>query len=177
MKKLSDECQLIVKHILTRNTEYNMAQKPANQISMTISRLQKILYFSQIEYIKHTGNIMFEDDFYATSKGPGIKEVHNYYIDYATGRMDTLKFPSGTISKDKQIIIDIILENTNSIDTDVLTKYSCKIDNLWINAYNNEDNRFISKSNLIKYYKPNNKPKTKKRTKRETRYYKQNTVK
>ena len=41
---------------------------------------------------------MFEDDFYATSKGPGIKEVHNYYIDYATGRMDTLKFPSGTIS-------------------------------------------------------------------------------
>lgn len=176
--KLSEECQLIIKHILKKADEYNANKKYFNQVSVTINRIQKILYFIQIEYIKHTGNTMFEDDFYALPAGPGIKGVHDLYIDYATGQSDALKFPSGNLSQDKKQFIDIVLENTNSIDNVTLSKYSRKVDNLWINAYTSEDsNKLISKSLLINYYKPKNKPQTKKRTKRNTRYYKRNAIK
>ena len=173
--KLSEECQLIVKHIIKRADEYNMNKDNPNQVSITISRIQKILYFIQIEYIKHTGNIMFEDDFYALPAGPTIKEVHDLYIDYATGKASELKFPCGKLPQDKRQIIDIVLENTNSIDTVTLSKYSRKIDNIWINTYTSEDsNKLISKSVLINYYKPEKKTQTKKRIRKNMYFTKAN---
>ena len=179
MNRLSEDCQLIIKHILKRTDEYNMHQKNYNQISVTINRIQKILYLSQVEDIKHTGKTMFEEDFYALPLGPEVIEVRNFYMDYCTGRIDTLKFPNGTITQDKKQIVDIILECTNEMDNVTLSKNVCKMDNIWINTYRSQEdnNKLISKTQLISYYKPNNKPKTKKRTRRNTRYYKQNTIK
>lgn len=179
MKTLSKECQLIIKHILRRAYQYNINKHDSEQISITIGRIQRILYFAQIEHIKHTGNVMFEDDFYALPLGPEIKEVREFYIDYTTGRSDILTFPIGKLDIDKRKIVDIILDNTNEIDTVTLSKYSRTIDNLWINAYRCEDSKndkLISKREIINYYKPKNKTKTKKRAKRDARYYKQNTI-
>ena len=113
MKEVTNECQLIVKHILKRADQYNLTQKHSNQISITISRIQSILYFSQIEYIKHNGSVMFEDDFYASEIGPEVKAVRELYMDYSTGKADTLAFPTGKLNPDKRKIIDI---NLNKID-------------------------------------------------------------
>lgn len=179
MERLSEECQLIVRHILKRTDQYNMNQNVDNQISVTINRIQKILYLAQVEHIKHNGTIMFEDDFYALPVGPEIIGVRKLYMDYSIGKQDTLKFPKGKLNPDKKRIVDAILDSTNVIDNVTLSKCIRQMDNIWINTYRSEEtknNKLISKTVLINYYKPKNKPNTKKRAKRNARYYKQNTI-
>lgn len=166
MTQLTNECQLVVNYILKKTNEYNLNKDYSKQISLTIKRIQKLLYLIQIEYIKHTGTNMFEEDFYAWPIGPAIPEVYDFYIEYTTGASSIIKSPIGSLSKDKHNVIDIILENTNDINTYELIEHSRTLDNIWINAYNPDDekhNQLISKKQLINCYsKKTNNIKTKK---------------
>lgn len=155
MTKLTVECQLVVDHIIKKTNEYNFDKTHTKQIALTIKRIQNILFLIQIEHIKHTGETIFEDDFYAYQTGPTIPAVYDKYLKYTTGANSPVKNPQGTLSQHKRNIIDSVLEITNNIATLDLIHYCCTMDNLWSNAYNpnaKKQHKIILKSSMFKIY-------------------------
>jgi len=159
--KLTKECQLVIGYIIRKTNEYNLNKNEDEQIPLTIKRIQKILYLSQVESIKHSGIHMFEDDFYALSSGAIIPGVYDLYLDYTTKGIFPVKLPQGILTKEHQKIIDCILESTNNMNTYELINQIHSMDNLWINTYNPNSKQIITKNMMYNYYY-NKKVKTKK---------------
>lgn len=150
------ECQLIVNYIITKTSEYNLKQEETEQISLTIKRIQSLLYFIQIESIKHFGKIMFKDDFYAWPNGPAIPEVYHLYLENTIGENSIIEIPKEKINNDTLKIIDSVLESTNNIKTIDLLRYSRTFNRFWERVYNPYDqnhNQIIHKNILFNYCK------------------------
>ena len=161
MNQITTECQLVIGYIISKTNEYNLNKSEFEQVPLTIKRIQKILYLTQVEAIKHHGTHMFEDDFYALPSGPVIPGVYDLYLDYTTKGTFPVKLPEGSLNKENKMLIDCILESTNDINNHDLINQIHNMDDLWLNAYNPNGKQIITKNMMYNCYS-SKKVKTKK---------------
>ena len=133
---------------------------------MTLTRLHKILYFTQVASLINLGKRMFREEIVAGDNGPFLPEVQKTYIYYngkiryekeICDELDRLigKTPESTkvekFGKTKQgEIIRVLLEETRKFSDKELcekTKYS-----LWEKCYNSE-NKIMKPKDIMKFHK------------------------
>lgn len=133
---------------------------------MTLTRLHKILYFTQAASLINFGKRMFKEEIVAGDNGPFLPEVQKAYI-YYTGKiryekkicdeLDRLtgKSPESIkvekFGKTKQgELIRVLLKETRKFSDKELcekTKYS-----LWERCYNSE-NKIMKPKDIMKFHK------------------------
>lgn len=148
------EANYIVGKTNERNLEY--MNETDKMVRMTAKRLQKLLYFSFINYqIKHDGKWMFKDEFYAWDSGPVIPDVYFAFDKYENGNMVPLKSNWLDISEDKRIAIDEVLESTWTASVDELIDESHVKEGPWAMVYDKDDpfhDQEITKDSIRKFY-------------------------
>lgn len=133
---------------------------------MNLTRLHKILYFSQVASLINFGKRMFKEEIVAGDNGPFLPEVQKAYIYYSgkikyekkiCDELDRLlgKPPESIkvkkFGKTKQgELIKVLLEETKKFSDKELcekTKYS-----LWKKCYNSE-NKIMKPKDIMKFHK------------------------
>ena len=70
---MTNMCISAANYIVERTNSYNETRDFKDQVSLTCKRLQKLLYFSDVEYMcRNGGKSMFNDNYYAWPSGPVI---------------------------------------------------------------------------------------------------------
>lgn len=128
-------------------------------------RLQKLLYFVQVEFIKEAGYAAFKEEIEAWSFGPVVPEIYRKYkifgrenIILNTSRgldflLDFDDVQKEEISENDKKIINRVLEEASSLPTAELVNISHKQDP-WKNAYKGENffGQIISKESIKQYF-------------------------
>lgn len=154
---ISKMCIAAANYLIKQTNDFNKGKKYSERISMTCKRLQKLLYFSEIEYMKtYNGEAMFTDDFHAWPSGPVIPSVYDVFVQYQNGEMRTVDETNhSNITDNMKAILKKIFEETTNIDTYDLVEYSHISDGPWAKVYDAQDDRHeqvISKQEMIKFY-------------------------
>lgn len=107
------------------NTVTNFIINYSNYHKLDISnlKLQKILYFVQSQFIVNTQQVCFAEPIYASSFGPIVKPVYNYFKHYGISDINILMpgKPKQTIAKqDQDLIINVLRQSAKYTDTDLL---------------------------------------------------------
>ena len=156
MKMVTKMCVAAANYIIRKTNEFNETQEYTNRISMTCKRLQKLLYFSDIEFMrKHSGTSMFRDEFYAWPSGPVIPSVYYKFMKYQNGYMNPLGGEHEDLTTDMENAIDSILAQTNKMDTLDLVEVAHDKSGPWAQVYNPSDpdhKQIISKTDIYNYY-------------------------
>lgn len=156
--ELTLKCRAIANYIIEKINEYNKDKPFKEQVFLHDKKLQKLLYFCEIEYMKeNNGKTLFDDEYYAWPSGPVIVEIYTQYIQLKDGKMKTAyEKNEPTLSKDIKLIIDKILELTKDLDTIDLVNISKLPDSPYDKVYDGSDihhNQKISKKDIYLYYK------------------------
>ena len=138
---LTAMCIEAANYIINRTNEFNFKRNYSDKISMTCKRLQKILYFSEIEYMKRNkGQVMFNDNFYAWQSGPVIPAVYDVFVQYQNGEMYPVEEGQHTpITPEMINVLNYVFEKTVEIDTYDLVEKSHEPNGPWDKVYNEED--------------------------------------
>lgn len=156
--KHSLECEMALNYIISKMEDYNLNREFPNQVPVIAPRIQIILYFSQIIYMKLMGKPMLKDDFYAWPNNPAIPEVYTRCMFSSLGKGDRITqsnvgYPS--ISEEMCTVIDYVLKDTNDMDISDLREKSRMICGLWQEVYNpdydDEYGQVISKDMMLKH--------------------------
>lgn len=129
-------------------------------------RLQKLLYFVQVEFIKETGQAAFNEEIEAWSFGPVVPEIYRKYKIFGRENiilninenfriffMEPDESVNEEISVNDKDIINRVLEEASILPTVELVNISHKQDP-WKNAYKGENflGQIISKESIKKYF-------------------------
>lgn len=130
-------------------------------------RLQKLLYFVQVEFIKETGYAAFRENIEAWSFGPVVPEIYRKYkifgreniiINKEIGNVLDFFISDKNLNKesitDKDAkIIDNVLEEASTLPTAELVRIS-HIQKPWIDAYNgcSYSSNIITKKSIRDYF-------------------------
>ena len=154
-------CVSAANYIIEKTNEFNASQEYGNRISITGKRLQKLLYFSDIEFMKrNNGNSMYSDEYYAWPSGPVIPSVYYEFSQYQNGEMCPSE--EGSHSPLTRAMIDAIeyvLNQTHGIDTVDLIEFSHIEGGPWRRFYTDNDpnhEQVIPKSTIYSFYKDRN---------------------
>lgn len=152
---LTAMCIEAANYIIKRTNEFNFKRNYSDKISMTCKRLQKLLYFSEVEYMKrHDGEPMFEDNFYAWQSGPVIPSVYDVFVQYQNGEMYPIEEGKHTpITTEMKEVLDYIFEQTIEIDTYDLVDASHIPDGPWYKVYDANREPIVTKSSMYDFYK------------------------
>ena len=149
-------CVAAANYLIELTNGYNADKPYADKISMTCKRLQKLLYFSDAEYMKkNQGQSMFSDDFYAWSSGPVIPSVYYKFMQYQTGEMYPLEGKHTPITEEMKTALKRIFDITISLDTDDLVEKSHVVGGPWHKVFNNNESgkeKLIPKADIYDYY-------------------------
>ena len=150
-------CVAAANYIIEKTNEYNKDKKYSEQISMTCKRLQKLLYFSEIEYMKkNDGQAMFKDEFHAWPSGPVIPSVYHKFMQYQNGRMSPIEGEHTPLTFEMKEALDHVFYDTVKIDTFELVKFSHISKGPWDMAYKEDDlehTQIVSKKHMFEFYK------------------------
>lgn len=157
---MTNMCISAANYIIERTNSYNETRDFKEQVSLTCKRLQKLLYFSDIEYMsRNGGKSMFEDDFFAWPSGPVIPSVYTRFMIYQNGEMKPIiQNKPKELTLQMKLAIDCVLDRTWLLDTLFLIKTSHIVGGPWYNSYdpNDEDHlQIIPKSAIFDYYSKN----------------------
>lgn len=157
---MTNMCISAANHIVERTNSYNETRDFKDQVSLTCKRLQKLLYFSDVEYMcRNGGKSMFKDDFFAWPSGPVIPSVYSQFMIYQNGEMKTIaQSKPEELTLQMKMAIDSILDKTWSLDTLFLIKTSHVANGPWCNFYDSSDPdhlQVIPKSAIYDYYSKN----------------------
>lgn len=101
-------------------------------------RLQKLLYFVQVEFIKETGQAAFKEEIEAWSFGPVVPEIYRKYKVFGREDISLAIFNeddvSNKIKNDDKIIINNVLDKASNKPTAELVRIS-HIQKPWQDAY------------------------------------------
>ena len=152
---LTAMCIEAANYIIKRTNEFNFKRNYSDRISMTCKRLQKLLYFSEVEYMKrHNGEPMFEDNFYAWQSGPVIPGVYDVFVQYQNGEMYPVEEGQHTpITEEMKEVLDYIFEQTTETDTYDLVNASHIKDGPWYKVYDAHREHVVTKSSMYDFYK------------------------
>lgn len=157
MANLTLKCRAVANYILEEVKKFNEGKKLREQVLMSNKRLQKILYFCEVEYMRrNNGKKLFDDEFYAWPSGPVIEYIYHQFIQYQDGELPPKYVKNEpTLAEDIKIIIDQILEATKDLDTSDLTKVSNIPNGPYSKVFNEKDKehkQIISKKDMYSYY-------------------------
>ena len=154
---ITRKCRAVANYIIEETNDFNEDKTFREQVMMTGRRLQKILYFCNIEYMKkHNGESFFEDSFYAWPSGPVIPNIYRIYIQYQDGK----NFPRYEgelleLTVEEKSIIDKVLKQTQEFDSiDLINITKCN-NGPWQKLYNEDDsehNQIIPKEEIYGFY-------------------------
>ena len=150
-------CVAAANYIIEKTNNHNKLQEYGNRISITGKRLQKILYFSDVEFMKQNmGKSMFKDEYYAWPSGPVIPSVYYEFSQYQNGEMCPSEGVHSHLTKAMMDAIDSVLMKTYEMDTIDLIKYSHVKDGPWCHFYTDTDpnhEQMIPKTEIYSFYK------------------------
>ena len=129
-------CIAAANYLIEKTNEYNKGRDFRNRIRMSGKRLQKLLYFSDIEYMKRYNTPMLRDNFYAWPSGPVIPSVYIRFIQYQSGESSTI-----------------------GVDTSKLVKASHAEGGPWdcvYNAFDKDHDQIVEKKKMREFYKDMN---------------------
>ncbi|MBZ9693262.1 Panacea domain-containing protein [Clostridium sp. M14] len=140
----------ISKYIVQKSIDIN---RPIHNL-----KLQKLLFYCQLEYIKRNNGLLFEDEIIFNEYGAFIPSV--YYKLNCNGICDL--YLSDLIRKSElEIVIEIDTETTRIID-EVINKYKDTLtwdlvsmnqkEDIWKDLYCDNKIKNISSEDLLKYY-------------------------
>ncbi len=148
-------CIAAANKIIELTNAYNK-EHPERQIVMTGKRLQKLLYFSEIQYMKsNSGNPMLTDEFYAWPSGPVIPAVYDRFMMYQNGVMHPILGGNHTpLDENMEAAIQIVFEQTCELDTYDLVLLSHVKDGPWASVYVDDGHyeQPVSKQVMYKFY-------------------------
>ena len=155
---MTSMCIAAADYLIERTNEYNSKkQLYRDKILMTCKRLQKLLYFSEVYFMKRNkGKFMFTDDFYAWASGPVIPSVYRKYVHFQTGEM----MPSGEenhtpLTEEMRRVLDIVFEETICKETSELVDASHVDGGPWQQVYDKDDiehKQIVSKESMFAFY-------------------------
>lgn len=159
LTELSQECMVAANYIIEEVNKYNKDRPLRNQMIMHVKKLQKLLYFSDVEYMKNYDGVpMFRDDFYAWPSGPVIPEIYYRHMQYQDGTIyPKLDGITMTITEEMKSIINKVIEENKELDTLDMMEKSNIAGGPWaqvFDANDKEHNQVISKEEMFRYYKP-----------------------
>ena len=97
-------CIAAANYLIEKTNEYNKDRDFRNRIRMSGKRLQKLLYFSDIEHMKRYNISMLRDEFFAWPSGPVIPSVYMRFIQYQSGEMRPAEGAHTPLTKSEQEI-------------------------------------------------------------------------
>ena len=128
-------------------------RKYGSDLYLTNLKLNMLVYFSQVETIKVTGDFLFQDDIQAWEYGPVEPSVYAAYRKFGRGRIEETSetVPS---SKDSNFdlpgkIIDRVAASYGHMTVFELVEYSHRSGSAWRKAYEPEGNRIITKQMIL----------------------------
>lgn len=156
---MTEMCIAAANYIIERTNDFNNNHEYGERILITGKRLQKLLFFSDAEFMKRNGQSMFTEDFCAWPSGPVIPSVYSEFSQYQNGEM----CPSKNCNQHKLMpsmteAIDFILNETWNMDTLDLVNHSHVENGPWMKFYNPNDpehNQIISKDDIKQFYLEN----------------------
>ena len=138
-----------------------------NNIVISNLRLQSILYYAQLKFLKHS-KLCFNEDIIINSNGPIVKLVNEkfkrygaliippvkYYYDLSKGFLHMRKVPykCKIDKKDRLILINVILKCCSCSTSELIQRSSISASK--ISMYYRSNN--ISGENLFKFFSKNN---------------------
>lgn len=69
-------------------TAFDVAKYILTTLPTTHLKLQKLLYFSYVEFLKRTGEPLFKDDIYAWKHGPVVESVYHEFKGFGKEQID-----------------------------------------------------------------------------------------
>lgn len=148
----------VANYIIEKTNSYNESRNFKDQVTLTCKRIQKLLYFIEIEYMKrNNGNPLFESNFYAWPSGPVIPSVYTEYMRFKDGVMKPI-IPTNNqeLTQAMTNAIDEILEKTWMMDTSELVLLSREKRGPWERFYNPDDEKHeevINKEFMYEFYR------------------------
>lgn len=158
---LTPECRAVANYIIEEINKFNKGKELQKQVLMSTKKLQKLLYFCDIEYMKeNNGETLFKDNFEAWPSGPVIDEVYSEFMQYQDGEMRP-KYDNSTIelSGGIKLLINKVLDMTKDLSTVDLINISKVDTGPWYQVYIEDDechNQIVSKEEMYNFY--SNKP-------------------
>lgn len=155
---MTNMCISAANYIVERTNSYNETRDFKDQVSLTCKRLQKLLYFSDVEYMcRNGGKSMFNDNYYAWPSGPVIPSVYTEFMRFQDGVMKPI-IPTNNseLTQDMKNAIDETLDKTWIMDTSELVELSHIKNGPWSRFYNPDDEKHIQmipKNSIYNYYK------------------------
>ena len=124
---------------------------------MSTKRLQRLLYFCNIEYIrKYNGQNLFNDYFYAWPTGPVIPGIYFVYIPHIIGKyIPIYDGEQLELKNEEKFIIHKILKQTQNLSTMDLINITNINGGPWQQFYNENDskhNQIIPKEEIYNFY-------------------------
>ena len=160
MEDLTPKCITVSNYIIKKINKFNEGKTLQEQVMMSLKRLQKILYFCDIEYMKiNNGESLFEENYYAWPSGPIIPYVYTTFVQYQSlnGKIKPKYEEQELRLTDKEVfIIDKVLEKTQELNTVDLIDITKIDDGPWQQVYNEFDskhNQIIKKEEIYNFYK------------------------
>jgi len=156
-KDITAKCIAVANYLIEKTGEYNKGKGSCETIFLSVGRLQRLLYFVQIENMRRTGKSMFEDDFYAWPHGPAIERLYDIIIDL------NLKQPilyrenenEVALTQEEKDVIDYVFNKTKNIEKEDLEMISRVEGTPWHHNYKPNDInhlQIIPKTVIFDYY-------------------------
>jgi len=135
--ELTSKCFSVANYIIEQTDKYNADKALGEHVLMHTHRLQKLLYFCDIEFMKsNNGKSFFDDQFYAFSNGPVIPVVYSLFIQCTDSKiMPKYHEAHFDLLEHEKNIIDKVLEDTREMDTIDLAQLSKDQNGPWSRAY------------------------------------------
>lgn len=173
MNELTLKCIAVANYIIEKINDFNRGKVLRQQIFLTTRRLQKLLYFCYVDYmVQNNGALLFEDKFTVWPSGPAIKNVYREYMQMEDGPLKPkVDKPTIKLTEDIKVLIDNVLEKTQSLNTTDLIKTTKIVDGPWEQIYDNNDENYdkiIPREKIYEFY---SKKEKKKHTKKFIIYY------
>lgn len=151
-------CIAAANYIIDRTNQYNENHSFQDRILLTGKRLQKMLFFCDVEYmLQHEGKSMFSDEYYAWPSGPVIPSVYYNYMHFQNGTMRPVEEGQHSpLSPEMKTTIDSVFSKTCTLDTFDLVELSHVKNGPWAQVYKDEDPKHeerIPKELIYGYYK------------------------
>ena len=146
----------VANYIIEKTNQYNESREYKDQVSLSCKRIQKLLYFIEIEYMKrNNGRPLFEDDFFAWPSVPVIPRVYSQYMIYNDTPDKISCAPSNCqLNPDVLETIDYVLKQTWKVDQVFLVKVSYV--GPWESAFDPSDPdhlQLITKNSMYEFWK------------------------
>ncbi len=141
---MTNLCVSAACYLIERTNEYNNSVDFLDQIAMSCKRLQKLLYFAEVVYMKiYNGKPMLEDKFYAWPSGPVIPEIYDEFIQYQNGKMMPIEIVCNQLSSNMKDTLKLVFEKTVNIDTNTLVEMTQVFGGPWNQVYDPSDKRHL----------------------------------